>query len=351
MNLSNIELEVGQDVKELQHGQWMGQLSKWINDKKISEIVLPGSHDSGTSCINYKSKATDELPDFGCCLNPIVKVVGAVWSRTQQWTIREQLEHGVRYLDLRVYLDDDNIFYLIHGLEANPFYEELAAVKDFVECNPTEVVVLDMNHIYRSEEEDCVRCFREIESLFKGKLCIPPTVTPDQACPTYAEMLEAGTPVIVASADMRGQHFGHRELQAQFSWLWSSETNIVSPWANTTQIPALKMYLQETMSEPRAQCCLHVTQAILTPQLAETLLGLFVKPHNLEQLAEELRPELPGWIKEFSTLRLNVFIMDFIDRDIIRQLIDLNVSGPIPLNYGSTPGSDSDETAQFLLSK
>ena len=85
----------------------------------------------------------------------------------------------MRYLDLRVYLDDDNIFYLIHGLEvwqhaenaqfsfqfmtivrflypgfvivpqANPFYEELAAVKDFVEQNPTEVVVLDMNHIYR----------------------------------------------------------------------------------------------------------------------------------------------------------------------------------------------------------
>ena len=33
--------------------------------------------------------------------------------------------------------------------QANPFYEELAAVKDFVEQNPTEVVVLDMNHIYR----------------------------------------------------------------------------------------------------------------------------------------------------------------------------------------------------------
>ena len=35
---------------------WMGCIKEEIKDKKLSEIVIPGSHDSGSYCINRKSK-------------------------------------------------------------------------------------------------------------------------------------------------------------------------------------------------------------------------------------------------------------------------------------------------------
>ena len=35
---------------------WMGDLKDCIWNKKLNEIVIPGTHDSGTYCINKKSK-------------------------------------------------------------------------------------------------------------------------------------------------------------------------------------------------------------------------------------------------------------------------------------------------------
>ena len=35
---------------------WMGCVKDSIQDKKLSHIVIPGSHDSGSYCINSHSK-------------------------------------------------------------------------------------------------------------------------------------------------------------------------------------------------------------------------------------------------------------------------------------------------------
>ena len=35
---------------------WMGDMKDCIWNKKLNEIVIPGTHDSGTYCINKKSK-------------------------------------------------------------------------------------------------------------------------------------------------------------------------------------------------------------------------------------------------------------------------------------------------------
>ena len=112
---------------------WVGCMQDKIKDKKLSEIVIPGTHDSGSYCINRKSRfvlilnivfelsyADDFVPpNLRCflhfyknktlilgsnikflslirrtyllpnlyCLNPVVDVVGAVWSRTQDFSI------------------------------------------------------------------------------------------------------------------------------------------------------------------------------------------------------------------------------------------------------------------------
>ena len=57
----------------------------------------------------------------------------------------------MRYIDLRAFLDvTDDKLYLVHRFEAGELMKELEAVADFVKNHKNEVVILDMNHIYKS---------------------------------------------------------------------------------------------------------------------------------------------------------------------------------------------------------
>ena len=52
-----------------------------------------------------------------------------------------------------MFLDcDTNIKYLVHGFEAGELLKELEGVVKFVENHPGEIVILDMNHIYKYVE-------------------------------------------------------------------------------------------------------------------------------------------------------------------------------------------------------
>ena len=57
----------------------------------------------------------------------------------------------MRYIDLRAYLNKtDNEIYLVHGFEAGELIKELEGVAEFMKSHKGEVVILDMNHIYKS---------------------------------------------------------------------------------------------------------------------------------------------------------------------------------------------------------
>ena len=57
---------------------------------------------------------------------------------------------GVRYIDLRVILDKDtDTFFMVHGFESAPLLDELRIIADFILKHPSEVLILDMNHIYQ----------------------------------------------------------------------------------------------------------------------------------------------------------------------------------------------------------
>lgn len=45
-----------ENTKNLDLENWMGHMKDEIADKKLSEIVIPGTHDSGTYSITSESK-------------------------------------------------------------------------------------------------------------------------------------------------------------------------------------------------------------------------------------------------------------------------------------------------------
>lgn len=101
---------------------WMGQLDGVKRRRPITRLVIPGTHDSGAYQYSY---------------TPMV--------RAQSLSIRQQLDAGVRALDLRVGVAYfSNTYWLYHGpvnLEVS-VESAIDDVVDFLDANRTETVII-----------------------------------------------------------------------------------------------------------------------------------------------------------------------------------------------------------------
>ena len=117
------------EAKNIPLHSWMREMP---DNTKLFSLLLPGSHDSGTYTLGRKLDI------------PFARIVYAV-AQTQSISIHEQLLHGVRALDIRLYNDvgrDD--LYVYHGIVSCDitFSDVMYDVRYFLEKNPYETVVM-----------------------------------------------------------------------------------------------------------------------------------------------------------------------------------------------------------------
>lgn len=106
---------------------WMKNIS---DDKKLVDLVIPGSHDSGTIGMNWL-------------------------ANTQNYSIKEQLNSGARYFDIRVNKMDEDKFVIFHGpINGVEFTPILNDIKDFIVTNPSETLFLDFQHFKNDSMEE-----------------------------------------------------------------------------------------------------------------------------------------------------------------------------------------------------
>ncbi len=103
----------------LDASSWMEGLD---DGARISELSIPGTHDSG---------ATHSIAD--------------VAGKCQSLTIDEQLELGVRFLDIRLKLNSDKLD-VVHSFvdQGASFDSVLSDMVSFVESNPTEFLIVSI---------------------------------------------------------------------------------------------------------------------------------------------------------------------------------------------------------------
>lgn len=103
--------------------RWMSYLD---DDTELSDISIPGTHDSGTK--TYSS---------------LIKGLG----RCQNMSIGQQLRDGIRFLDIRLTLLGINNLVVAHGpVNVNlKFLNVLNSCKAFLEDNPGETIVMLVN--------------------------------------------------------------------------------------------------------------------------------------------------------------------------------------------------------------
>ncbi|XP_015434771.1 PREDICTED: PI-PLC X domain-containing protein 3 isoform X2 [Dufourea novaeangliae] len=100
---------------------WMTRLPEVIRNVPIIQLAIPGSHDTMTYTINRRNDVGPDEPNYiralGRYCSLVSKPIIFNWSITQHDNIKDQLNGGIRYLDLRVATKPPNgNIYFVHGL-------------------------------------------------------------------------------------------------------------------------------------------------------------------------------------------------------------------------------------------
>ncbi len=173
------------DLKYYQNNNWMSYIK---DETKLSEIVIPGSHDAGSCSINYL-------------------------GRTQGYSVKTQLEMGTRYFDLRVN-KTENGYYMYHEMfNGEKFSDVLEAIVSFIKTNKTETLILDFQHFKGDSEQDVIKMLEE--TLVKDNLVV-------EKDPTISDLELISN---LTLKDTRGKCiilFGHNEsLVSEYSFLFN----------------------------------------------------------------------------------------------------------------------------------
>ncbi len=139
----------------MNQADWMSRMGGEFFSYKVGEVVWPGTHDSGAYCqdfdyekVVHHDKVRHVATKLFNCLGPTISRVASKWSQTQTMNIKDQLEHGVRYLDLRVSrcLEDD-FYYIVHSFCGPSLEDVLSQIVAFMNYYPKECLLLEIDPV------------------------------------------------------------------------------------------------------------------------------------------------------------------------------------------------------------
>lgn len=147
--------------------RWMEEIYAAAPDTTLGQMILPGTHDSGSAGIDNTepcditaaASTPQGLVDLGA-RNPCVS---AALYRAQATSLGDQLRAGIRYLDLRVSIPAGQVvtdpaapppvtasevpLILEHEYVSEPLTDGLADILQFASENPKEQVILDFQKV------------------------------------------------------------------------------------------------------------------------------------------------------------------------------------------------------------
>ena len=320
---------------------WMGDLGYLIDDLPITEIKMPGTHDSATYNINKASK-----PAEGQTAAKLTRLTGDPkdWTVTQHRSFRTQLLRGSRFFDLRIsYENDEGCFYFHHGLKASSLGKELNVISDFLKQHPSEFIILKMKPTNQcaSKLNMLVYAIHQIvgkeHTLTKiGRI----NGQPVQRKPNELKMRDCAGKVMII-IDARGFSVGGKDAPAisRDPYLFGSSI-LYSKWPNKRNFDKLiKVTLDNQPTKENTQLyCFHFT---FTANAKYVLchMGKDKKVHNILGLTKKLetkktvkRTTKDNWHYLVSLLRarretkrdININVVDFLDGLKSHRVILLN---------------------------
>lgn len=275
---------------------WMQENNKMFNSLRIRDLVIPGTHDSG-SYRRYPGKKKDNI---------ITR-----YKYTQEENVFNQLAYGIRYLDIRVgyYLRTKEKFWINHDLfrTRNPLSNVLDDVKRFLDAT-SEIIIMDFHRFsfgFRGKPEAHQHLIEILLYNFKSYL-IPryygKDVTLDFLWKTNKRLLIA---------------YNHK-MKPRNKYLWPG---IQQMWGDRRSVSDLKFYFDSLFSQSLPNR-LWSSMAELTPNI----FTIFINPtKGLRGLADNVNRNLTSWFRDLWWKKSNIIVTDyFLGNDIINVAIRSN---------------------------
>lgn len=186
-----------------------------------------------TYCLDKLSPVDPDSPKLLLFLEKyvpcITRSIILKWCTTQTLSVTEQLDTGIRYLDLRIAHRPDvsSNLYFVHGFYTSQTVEEiLHEIADWLQQNPREILILGCDNLQSMSPEHHMCLINFIHRIFGPKIC------PKHERPTLRNLWKQSYQLIVCYDS---------PLALKFEYLWPS---IPYWWANTTKTRSLINFLE-----------------------------------------------------------------------------------------------------------
>lgn len=317
-NADNQKWKVVKDCSD-----WMKELSPYIKNSTMNNIILPGTHDSGTSSAASSSSFSPDATDVIKKINWMGSGTVAGLARTQDKNIGQQLQLGVRYFDLRVAPNPDcnNELYFVHSKYGDSVSSSIKDVKSFLDKHDGEVVVLDFQHFYNMNEEN----YNELMKLLKDNLgeYLAPATSSTLNGKTLKRLCDKNQRVIVIFND--SAFYACNQYNSGPSLVFKRSEAVSSPWIqkewnSSTIIPKLQDGL-----DGRPDDKLFVSQCISSFSDSRYV-DNFIKGYGIYDFAKDLNPEIIKWVKNNPSQKSNIIMVDYCDYpcNFVEDIINCN---------------------------
>ncbi|KAK0079421.1 hypothetical protein PV325_001281 [Microctonus aethiopoides] len=283
---------------------WMTLLPPYLKTVPIIHLAIPGSHNAMTYTIHrYNEVGPDEpgyLQFLGKYCSFICRPLVYNWSVTQYDNVLQQLNGGIRYLDLRLATKQtDNEIYFLHGLYGDKVTEHLIYINNWLISHPNEIIIIDCQHFYSFTENHHRNFVRMLKNIFGNKIC--PSTIINLSNITLDWMIKRKYQMIIIYRN----DIARVETNMWPSGLWPT------PWPNTVHPHELIDFL-DTRLGTRLQQAGFVSQCVLTPDTKYVLAHICGSLHR--DLATLCRQATLPWIENNypGIGGLNIVITDYV---------------------------------------
>ncbi|MCO7225977.1 phosphatidylinositol-specific phospholipase C domain-containing protein [Pleionea sp. CnH1-48] len=337
----------------IQKDQWMETVFEGRADIALNQIVMPGTHDSGSYLIGEYNEAFD-LVDEECndsfwsdFAMELAFWVTKNWAITQTKSFKQQLEGGIRYFDLRV-TSEDGEPWLFHCALSMPLDDALDEIELFVRNHPKEIIILDFQTIAAGDMIDNVHAM--LQNRFESLLLPSHQFNPASR---LESLWSSGKSVIVIANDKDGDNKPGLHTYASNRY-WNRKQTLESKWANTDSVSRLQDKVTLAIKQ-RDLNKLSVAQTVLTPEGDDSDVLSFdslIGDYTLRDMNDKVSDKVHQWMGEWNCegLQQNIVMVDFYqDTQMVETAIGLNSELGDYLSQALAGSAESDDQLGHAL--
>ena len=266
-------------------------MSSKIASKPLNQLIMLGSHDSGTYSFPCWPQLSSDAPSPWLALAPWAAVPV---SECQNLNIIGQLNAGVRFFDLRIAKDKNSIETLCHGIFSVALSDAFSQVGAWLDAHPKEIVLLSATYIGTPGDSSHLEALIGTEKI-------------------------ANIGVEIQTMDLVSAYWA---LGKRCIILVNTPRALISSvWPNKQDTASLKASLDISIPINYADGRINVTQAVMTPTTSSIFTGGI--PINY---AAQVKVLIRGWLNSWLALgkKMNVVQFDFVSADLGLLIAGMN---------------------------